>query len=107
MQTEKMSSLGQMVAGIAHEINTPLAYVKSSLATLKERLPQVEGVVAESTKLMGLLERGDATDEQLSEQFTRVSTLAAQLPGRGRWRRTWSRSTATPCTASSRSRRSS
>ncbi len=79
VQTEKMSSLGQMVAGIAHEINTPLAYVKSSLATLKERLPQVEGVVAESTRLMGLLERGDATDEQLSEQFTRVSTLATQF----------------------------
>ena len=79
VQTEKMSSLGQMVAGIAHEINTPLAYVKSSLATLKERLPHVEGVVAESTKLMGLLERGDATDEQLSEQFTRVSALASQF----------------------------
>jgi two-component system, NtrC family, sensor kinase len=83
VQTEKMSSLGQMVAGIAHEINTPLAYVKSSLATLKERLPEVEGVVAESTKLMGLLERGDATDEQLSEQFTRVSTLASQFQAEG------------------------
>jgi signal transduction histidine kinase len=79
VQTEKMSSLGQMVAGIAHEINTPLAYVKSSLATLKERLPQVEGVVAEATRLMGMLERGDASDEQLSEQFTRVSTLATQF----------------------------
>ena len=79
VQTEKMSSLGQMVAGIAHEINTPLAYVKSSLATLKERLPQVEGVVAECTKLMALLERGDASDEQLSEQFTRVSSLATQF----------------------------
>jgi two-component system, NtrC family, sensor kinase len=79
VQTEKMSSLGQMVAGIAHEINTPLAYVKSSLATLKERLPEVEGVVTESTKLMGLLERGDASDEQLSEQFTRVSSLATQF----------------------------
>jgi two-component system, NtrC family, sensor kinase len=79
VQTEKMSSLGQMVAGIAHEINTPLAYVKSSLATLKERLPQVEGVVEECTKLMALLERGDASDEQLSEQFTRVSSLATQF----------------------------
>jgi signal transduction histidine kinase len=79
VQTEKMSSLGQMVAGIAHEINTPLAYVKSSLATLSERLPVAEGVVSEAIKLVGMLERGDAADDQLSEQFARVSTLAARF----------------------------
>jgi signal transduction histidine kinase len=79
VQTEKMSSLGQMVAGIAHEINTPLAYVKSSLATLSERLPVAEGVVAEAIKLVAMLERGDAPDDQLSEQFAQVSTLAARF----------------------------
>jgi signal transduction histidine kinase len=79
VQSEKMSSLGQMVAGIAHEINTPLAYVKSSLATLGERLPVAEGVVTESIRLVGMLERGDAPDEALSEQFAKVSTLAARF----------------------------
>ena len=79
VQTEKMSSLGQMVAGIAHEINTPLAYVKSSVATLKERLPIAEGAVAECTKLLQMLERGDATDDQLSAQFAAVSSLATQF----------------------------
>jgi two-component system, NtrC family, sensor kinase len=79
VQTEKMSSLGQMVAGIAHEINTPLAYVKSSLATLAERLPVAEGVVSEAIKLVAMLERGDAPDAELSEQFARVSTLAARF----------------------------
>jgi two-component system, NtrC family, sensor kinase len=79
VQTEKMSSLGQMVAGIAHEINTPLAYVKSSLATLGERLPVAEGVVTEAIQLVGMLERGDAPDDQLSEQFAKVSTLAARF----------------------------
>lgn len=79
IQTEKMSSLGQMVAGIAHEINTPLAYVKSSLATLKERLPEVEDLVSENTKLIGMLERGDASDEALSAQFRRVSERMARF----------------------------
>jgi two-component system NtrC family sensor kinase len=35
VQSEKMASLGQLVAGIAHEINNPLAYVLSHLGTVK------------------------------------------------------------------------
>jgi signal transduction histidine kinase len=79
VQSEKMSSLGQMVAGIAHEINTPLAYVKSSLDTLRERLPVTEGVVLECQRLLAMLERGDVPDDQLSAQFARVATLTAQF----------------------------
>jgi signal transduction histidine kinase len=42
VQTEKMSALGQMVAGIAHEINTPLAYVKGTIDVLAEQLAPVK-----------------------------------------------------------------
>jgi len=79
VQTEKMSSLGQMVAGIAHEINTPLAYVKSSLDALRERLPVTEGVVLECQKLLSMLEKGDVPDEELSGQFARVAMLTTQF----------------------------
>ncbi|MEO8626774.1 MAG: ATP-binding protein, partial [Betaproteobacteria bacterium] len=75
IQTEKMSSLGQMVAGIVHEINTPLAYLKSSLSSVKDRLPQVESIGAECYRLIQMLERGDAPDEALSAQFAKVSTM--------------------------------
>ncbi len=36
MQSDKMASIGQLAAGVAHEINNPIGYVNSNLNTLEQ-----------------------------------------------------------------------
>lgn len=36
LQAEKMAAIGQLAAGVAHEINNPVGYVKSNLGTLAD-----------------------------------------------------------------------
>nr|WP_305906835.1 ATP-binding protein [Methylomarinum sp. Ch1-1]MDP4519542.1 ATP-binding protein [Methylomarinum sp. Ch1-1] len=44
VQAEKMASIGQLAAGVAHEINNPLGYINSNLHTLQEYLGDLEKV---------------------------------------------------------------
>lgn len=74
IQSEKMSSLGQMIAGVAHEINTPLAYVRNGLQVLDEQMPQTAGLAGETRRLLELL-AGDADEAQVSAQYTLVHEL--------------------------------
>lgn len=41
LQHEKLASIGQLAAGVAHEINNPIAYVQSNLRTLERYMKDI------------------------------------------------------------------
>ncbi len=79
VQSEKMSSLGQMVAGVAHEINTPLAYVKNSVATARGRMPDLRGMIVQAERLLAVLRAESPDPADLHAAFEALETLIARL----------------------------
>jgi len=45
VQSEKMASLGQLVAGVAHEVNTPMGICITSISALKEKVDSLKEAV--------------------------------------------------------------
>jgi PAS domain S-box-containing protein len=73
VQAEKLTALGQMVAGVAHEVNNPLAFVSNNLAVLQRD-------VAALTKLLQIYQEADPVLEtHAPEPLGRVRELAEQV----------------------------
>jgi signal transduction histidine kinase len=66
LQSEKMASLGQMVAGVAHELNTPLGYVKNNVQLLRELSEPLFELAAAQARLGQCLNDPDCDEASLS-----------------------------------------
>ena len=61
LQQEKMASIGQLAAGIAHEINNPIGFMLSNLGSLKKYVERLIGFISiQSTAAVALSQ--DASD---------------------------------------------
>ncbi|TQV87596.1 GAF domain-containing sensor histidine kinase [Aliikangiella coralliicola] len=55
VQSEKMASLGQLSAGVAHEINNPIGFVMSNIETMKDYASVFERIIKEYAELEKIL----------------------------------------------------
>lgn len=73
--TAKMASLGRLGAGVAHEINNPLAIISEKAGLIKD-LFRFSGCYADDAKLMGIVDSILASVDRCSAITRRLLTFA-------------------------------
>jgi two-component system NtrC family sensor kinase len=73
LQSQKMASVGQLAAGIAHEINNPMGFIHSNLGTLSEYVEDLTDLIEAYAKLeeavtTGNIEKAQAQNGELSKK---------------------------------------
>jgi len=102
LQSEKMASIGQLAAGVAHEINNPVAFVNSNLGTLQryvatlfkalaayeksevEMTPETQAAIAELKRAIDIVYVHEDVASLLSESrdgLQRVTSIVQGLKG--------------------------
>jgi len=83
VEAEKMASLGRMVAGVAHELNTPLGNALVVSSTFREQVPQIARSAAEGrlkrSELDGFLHQLGEGSDLIVRSLARANELVSSF----------------------------
>lgn len=79
IQSEKMASLGQLVAGVAHEVNNPLSYIKSNSHFIKEDIEKIRLVFLKYHLNTELIDQLETLAQTNIEGINRIAKITQTL----------------------------
>jgi len=80
MQSEKLAAIGQLAAGVAHEINNPIGFVRSNLGALDDYANNLLELIAAYEQVEAARERmGEAAGEAPDGLLARVRQMKAEM----------------------------
>lgn len=78
-ETARMRAVGQLAAGVAHEINNPIGYITSNLRVAREYLEEISGMLKPDAAATAILEDFSALLEESIGGAQRIANIVADL----------------------------